>query len=48
MRQAATIDRAGRVVLSVEVRRRLNLSPGARLVLDVVSQPLRAAIGRCD
>lgn len=38
MRQSITIDQAGRIVLPIEVRRRLNLGPGARLKLDVVAQ----------
>jgi AbrB family looped-hinge helix DNA binding protein len=38
MSQAITIDRAGRIVLPVELRRRLNLGPGSRLRLDVVAQ----------
>jgi AbrB family looped-hinge helix DNA binding protein len=37
MRQPITIDRAGRIVLPIDVRRRLNLGPGARLALDVVA-----------
>ena len=38
MSQAITIDRAGRIVLPAELRRRLNLGPGSRLRLDVVAQ----------
>jgi len=38
MTQAITMDRAGRIVLPKDVRRRLNLEPGARLMLDVVAQ----------
>ncbi len=38
IRQAITVDRAGRIVLPAELRRRLNLSPGSRLRLDVVAQ----------
>lgn len=38
MSQAITMDQAGRIVLPKEVRRRLNLAPGARLMLDVVAQ----------
>lgn len=38
MNQPITVDRAGRIVLPIEVRRRLNLGPGARLILDVVAQ----------
>ena len=38
MTQAITIDRAGRIVLPVDVRRRLNLVPGSRLSLEVVAQ----------
>ena len=38
MSQAITIDQAGRIVLPKEVRRRLNLGPGTRLLLDVVAQ----------
>lgn len=36
--QSIVVDRAGRIVLPVEVRRRLNLIPGSRLTLDVVAQ----------
>lgn len=36
--QAITIDRAGRMLLPIGVRRQLNLSPGSRLMLDVVAQ----------
>jgi len=32
------MDKAGRIVLPMEIRRRLNLAPGARLMLDVVAQ----------
>jgi AbrB family looped-hinge helix DNA binding protein len=38
MTQPITMDRAGRIVLPKEVRRRFNLEPGARLMLDVVAQ----------
>lgn len=38
MSAAITIDGAGRIVLPAEVRRRLNLGPGSRLLLDVVAQ----------
>lgn len=38
MKQAITIDRAGRIVLPSAVRRQLNLEPGSRLTLDVVAQ----------
>jgi AbrB family looped-hinge helix DNA binding protein len=38
MTEAITIDRAGRIVLPIAVRRRLNLVPGSRLTLDVVAQ----------
>ncbi len=38
MSQAITMDQAGRIVLPMAVRRRLNLAPGARLMLDVVAQ----------
>ena len=38
MSQTITIDQAGRIVLPKEVRQRLNLGPGARLMLDVVAQ----------
>ncbi|MBE0549824.1 MAG: AbrB/MazE/SpoVT family DNA-binding domain-containing protein [Rubrivivax sp.] len=38
MSLAITIDRAGRIVLPAELRRRLNLGPGSRLRLDVVAQ----------
>jgi AbrB family looped-hinge helix DNA binding protein len=38
MSHAITIDRAGRIVLPAELRRRLNLGPGSRLRLDVVAQ----------
>jgi AbrB family looped-hinge helix DNA binding protein len=33
-----TKDQAGRIVLPIAARRRLNLVPGARLMLDVVAQ----------
>ena len=32
-----TIDSAGRITLPVDVRRRLNLRAGSRLVLDIVA-----------
>lgn len=38
MSQTITIDQAGRIVLPKEVRRRLNLGPGTRLMLAVVAQ----------
>lgn len=38
MKQAITIDKAGRIVLPSAVRRLLNLEPGSRLTLDVVAQ----------
>ena len=38
MSQPITMDKAGRIVLPKEVRRRLHLEPGARLMLDVVAQ----------
>lgn len=38
MKSAITIDRAGRVVLPSEARRRLNLRPGSRLLLTVVAE----------
>jgi len=38
MSQTITIDQAGRIVLPKEVRNRLNLGPGTRLMLDVVAQ----------
>jgi AbrB family looped-hinge helix DNA binding protein len=38
MSQPITMDKAGRIVLPMEIRRRLNLAPGARLILDVVAQ----------
>jgi AbrB family looped-hinge helix DNA binding protein len=38
MQKTVTIDRAGRIVLPVEIRRRLNLGPGTRLMLGVVAQ----------
>jgi len=38
MSHPITIDRAGRIVLPIKVRRRLNLAPGARLTLEVVAQ----------
>lgn len=36
--QPVTVDRAGRIVLPVDVRRRLKLGLGSRLTLDVVAQ----------
>jgi AbrB family looped-hinge helix DNA binding protein len=38
MKTALTIDSAGRVVLPSEARRQLNLRPGSRLLLSVVSE----------
>ena len=38
MSQSTTIDSAGRIVVPVSVRRRLNLAPGSRLRLDVVAE----------
>lgn len=38
MSLSATIDSAGRIVVPVSVRRRLNLMPGSRLRLDVVAE----------
>jgi AbrB family looped-hinge helix DNA binding protein len=38
MSQPITMDQAGRIVLPMAIRRRLNLAPGARLILDVVAQ----------
>ena len=38
MSQTITIDQAGRIVLPKEVRNRLNLGPGTRLMLEVVAQ----------
>jgi AbrB family looped-hinge helix DNA binding protein len=38
MSQSITMDQAGRIVLPMAVRRRLNLAPGARLMLEVVAQ----------
>ena len=38
MSQPITMDQAGRIVLPMAVRRRLNLAPGARLMLDAVAQ----------
>lgn len=38
MTQAITVDRAGRILLPISVRRHLNLVPGTRLTLDVVAQ----------
>jgi AbrB family looped-hinge helix DNA binding protein len=35
---ALTVDSAGRIVLPSAVRRRLNLTTGSRLTLDVVAQ----------
>lgn len=35
---AITLDPSGRIVLPIELRRRLNLVPGSRLRLDVVAQ----------
>jgi len=40
MSQSITIDRAGRIVLPAELRRRLNLRPGSRLLLEVVAQKI--------
>ena len=37
MNHPITIDRAGRIVVPIEVRRRLNLAPGSRLMLEVVA-----------
>ena len=38
MSLCATIDSAGRIVVPASVRRRLNLTPGSRLRLDVVAE----------
>jgi AbrB family looped-hinge helix DNA binding protein len=38
MKTAITMDSAGRVVLPSEARRRLNLRPGAKLLLSVVAE----------
>ena len=38
MKQALTVDSAGRIVLPSAVRRLLNLGAGSRLTLDVVAQ----------
>ena len=38
MKQALTMDSAGRIVLPSAVRRALNLTAGSRLRLDVVAQ----------
>ena len=38
MSQSTTIDSAGRIVVPVSVRRRLNLAPGSRLRLEVVAE----------
>jgi len=38
MRPSVTVDRSGRVVLPSEVRRRLKLRPGSRLLLTVSAQ----------
>ena len=38
MKTTITMDRSGRVVLPSETRRRLNLRPGARLLLSVVAE----------
>jgi AbrB family looped-hinge helix DNA binding protein len=38
MSRAITIDRAGRIVLPIDVRRQLNIGPGSSLRLDVVAQ----------
>ena len=38
MIQAITIDQAGRIALPREVRHRLNLGPGTRMLPDVVAQ----------
>ena len=37
MSHSITIDRAGRIVLPADIRRRLNLVPGSRLTLDLVA-----------
>jgi len=38
-----TKDQAGRIVLPIAVRRRLNLAPGARLKLEAVAQRIELA-----
>ena len=40
MKQALTVDSAGRIVLPSAVRRRFNLGAGLRLMLDIVAQRL--------
>ena len=38
MKDAISVDRAGRVVLPSEVRRQLNLRPGSRLRIAVIAE----------
>jgi AbrB family looped-hinge helix DNA binding protein len=38
MRQTAVVDKAGRLSLPSDVRRRLNLQPGSRLQVEVVAE----------
>jgi AbrB family looped-hinge helix DNA binding protein len=38
MSQPITMDQAGRIVLPMAIRRRLNLAAGARLMIDVVAE----------
>jgi AbrB family looped-hinge helix DNA binding protein len=38
MKTVLTVDSGGRVVLPSETRRRLNLRPGSRLLLEVVAE----------
>lgn len=41
MSKPITIDRAGRIVVPADVRRRLNLGAGSRLTVDVVAQRIQ-------
>ena len=44
MKSVITIDRAGRVVLPSDTRRRLNLRPGSRLLLTVVAERIELTL----
>lgn len=39
-----TLDRSGRILLPAELRRRLNLRPGARLQLEVVAERIQLSV----
>lgn len=44
MTQALTVDKTGRVLLPSEVRKRLNLQPGSRLSLELLSERIELTV----